>query len=137
MTSLRKDYAYQRVRPKAHTVAQSLLTLFQLLLQAKILFFAKQSHLIPGAKPGCVDAPNGLRRRGRLRSIRIAYCCRIGLPVRDPGRGRQRVVISGDRRRRTVDLFDTCVAGLDLEATRLPNEMRMISIRPAVAVATV
>jgi hypothetical protein len=41
-------------------MAQRLLVLFQLLLQAKI-FFAKQSHLIPAAKPGCVNAPKGLR----------------------------------------------------------------------------
>jgi hypothetical protein len=65
--------AYQRARPKAHTVAQRSLVLFQLLLQAKI-FFAKQSHLIHAAKPRYVDAPKGLRCRGCSRSIFIAYC---------------------------------------------------------------
>jgi hypothetical protein len=47
MTSFRQIYAYQRARPKAHTAAQHLIVLSQLLLQAKNFFFAKQSHLIP------------------------------------------------------------------------------------------
>jgi hypothetical protein len=84
-----EDYAYQRVRPKAHTVAQRLLALFQLLLQAKIFFFCQTKPFNPGRQAGaCVDALNGLRRRGRLRSLRIAYCCGIRSPVLDPGRGR-------------------------------------------------
>jgi hypothetical protein len=56
MTSFPQIYAYQRARPKAHTVAQRLLVLFQPLLQAKS-FFAKQSHLIPAAKRGYVTPP--------------------------------------------------------------------------------
>jgi hypothetical protein len=40
---------HQRVRPKARTLVQHLLALFQLLLQAEKFFFAKQSHLFPAA----------------------------------------------------------------------------------------
>jgi hypothetical protein len=35
MTSFRQIYAYQRARPKAHTVAQRLLVPFQPLFQTK------------------------------------------------------------------------------------------------------
>ena len=35
--------------PKARTLVQHLLALFQLLLQAEKFFFAKQSHLFPAA----------------------------------------------------------------------------------------
>jgi hypothetical protein len=60
MTSLRQIYAYQRARSKAHTVSQRLLLLFQLLYRPKIFFFAKQSHLIPAAKP---TRQRSIRRR--------------------------------------------------------------------------
>ena len=45
MTCFRQIYPYPRARPKARAVAQRLLVLFQLMVQAEI--FAKQSHLIP------------------------------------------------------------------------------------------
>ena len=64
MTSFRQIYAYQRARPKAHIVAQRLLVLFQLLLQAKI-FFAKQSHLIPAANTNSATVHSEKRRRSR------------------------------------------------------------------------
>jgi len=63
---------------------------------AKGKFFAKQSHLIP-AHPNWVNAPKGLRRCGRLRSMPIADCCRKGAAMFPRPSAREREVGLVDR----------------------------------------